>query len=146
MALEVSGWLRRIRALRLEPLAKLLGGLRIDVYTHVRMLKATELRALAPERARARGQQRQRGRVAGQKIFLAVEARHPEAVNHVARSHLQLHGSTQWQRQEVGGGDASRRLRILVFDFPPPLVGGDLHLQGILRRMKQEAIAEEVAD
>ena len=56
-----------------------------DVERHVRVLQAAELGALAAKDARPVGLQPDRGRVAGNQIALAVEVRHPEAVDDVAR-------------------------------------------------------------
>ena len=64
-------------------------GLRDDVERHVRVLQAAELRALAAEDAGPIGLEPDRRRVARNQIALALEVRHPEAVDDVARRHLQ---------------------------------------------------------
>src|SRR5688572_32511660 len=60
-------------------------------------------------------------------VGLAVEIWHPEAVNDVSRFQVDQDRTSGWQVQLVGGGDTERRLRMQVFDVPPPLITRHLY-------------------
>src|SRR4051794_29506015 len=93
------------------------------------MLKTAVLRTLATERSWRSGFERECGGMAWDEVFFAVEVRCPEAVNHVWRLELKLHGAADGHMDFVGRGHHPRRRRILVLDFPPPLSSGDFDLQ-----------------
>ena len=72
--------------------------------------------------------------VARDQVLLAVQVRHPEAVDHVVASAASsMHRPADRDVDLVGGGDAAARRRVLVLDLPPPLVAGDLDRQSVRR-------------
>ena len=107
-----------------------------DVERHVRVLQPAELRALAAEDARTIGLHPDRRGVAGNQIALAVEVRHPEAVDHVARRDLQHDRAVDRNVEFVRGDHAPARDGVVVPNLPPPLVADDLDRHG-RRRMKR---------
>jgi hypothetical protein len=87
--------------------------------------------------------------VAGHEVGLAVEVRHPEAVDDVRRGELEEHGAAHGEVYLVGRRQHVRRGRVLGLHLPPPLVADDLHRQMLLRRdrveraPRQEAVDEK---
>jgi hypothetical protein len=77
---------RRLGRRQLLPRAPLgigLGRVGTDAESHQRMLQSAELRALAAVGAGLVGPQQQLRAAPGQHVLLAVQARHPEGVDHV---------------------------------------------------------------
>src|SRR5690349_18114155 len=90
------------------------------------MLQTAILRALPAVDAGAIGAEPQHSAVSGDCIGLAVQGRHPETVNDVVGEELDRDGAANGNVQLVGCTDALLWFRMLVFNVPPPLIGGDL--------------------
>src|SRR5690349_20844064 len=74
-----------------QPRGELSARVHDDVERHLRVLVATELRALGAIDPGLVSVQEQRRRVAGNEVALADDVRYPEAVDHIARRDLDLH-------------------------------------------------------
>ena len=97
---------------------------------HVGVGRAAELGALAVVLARRVGREDDAGHAAGNRIALAAELGHPEAVDDVGAGDLEAHRAAGREVEVAGGDDAELR----VLELPPPLVPDDLHPEGVLRR------------
>ena len=97
---------------------------------HVGVGRAAELGALAVVLARRVGREDDARHAAGNRVALAAELRHPEAVDDVGAGDLEAHRAAG-RKVEIAGGD-DPELRVL--ELPPPLVPDDLHPEGVLRR------------
>jgi hypothetical protein len=86
VALLVGRGLRGGLPLMCLPTRELFLWLGKDVERHMGMLQATELGALAAEHPGPVGLQMQRVHLARDQVLLALEVRHPEAVDHVNRA------------------------------------------------------------
>jgi hypothetical protein len=137
---------RRGRDLGVVPGGVIRRGFRIDVDAHVRVLEAAEFGAFAAVPPGFRRAQLQRGHVSRQQILLALQGRHPEAVDHIARGELQRDRPSHRDHQFVGRAHAPRWVGIHIFDVPPPLVRRDAHVQRVRRHRRERATVPEIAD
>src|SRR4051794_35413753 len=97
------------------------------------MSESAELRAATRERPASLRKEQDSGVVAGDQIALAEQAGYPEAVDHVARFAVDLHGPIDGKVQLVRGDRLLARRSSEVADLPPPLVGHELQAQRPLR-------------
>src|SRR5689334_5381921 len=116
--------LARRTALRVEPPLEI--GIRLgdDVERHVRVLASAEFRALPAVDTRPVRLQPDGARDAGDEIALALQVRRPEAVDDVVRRELEQDGAADRNVNLVRGLQPAARRRVLVLDFPPPLMAG----------------------
>ena len=121
------------RALLLQPGLELRRRLRDDDEPHLGVLRAAELRALAAVHAGAIGLDVGGGVVTRDEVALAVQRRHPEAVDHVARHEHQQHGPAGRDVELVGRADQIVRLVSRVLELPPPLAADHVDGQRVVR-------------
>ena len=124
------GGRRRRLELRRHPGVELLAGLSDDEESHVGVLEAAELGALSAVDAGLIGLQHQGVGGLWEEVELAVQLRHPEAVDDVGRREPQLDGLADGDVQLVGHRDAVFR----IGGGPPELVAGDVDLHAAVRR------------
>src|SRR5436305_6803032 len=126
------GRLRCRPPLLVEPVLEIDTRLGHDVERHLRVLIAAELGALTPVNAGRVRSEPGNGLMSWNEILFSREIRRPEAVNDVCRSHLQQHRAANWNMDLVRRLLLEKKNRIVVIDFPPPLVPDDINPQRLV--------------
>src|SRR5262245_9055664 len=117
--------------LLLHPALEVLARLHINAEEHFLVLVAAVFGALTDKQSGALRLNPHRVHFVGNKVRLACETRHPEAVHHVCRAQIDeswqaaatlTHGHVQF----IGCYDAL----LWIPNFPPPLMPDDLDVQG----------------
>ena len=121
-------------ALRFSPGFELVRRQRDHFESHERMLQSAVLGAWAVIFAGLVGAKLDRGGAAGDEVLLAMQAGYPEAVDHVVGIERDEDRPADRNTQLVRGREHTLGLRIVVGDFPPPLMGPDADVERIGER------------
>ena len=107
---------------------------------HVGVLHPAELRALPPVLPRLGGVEQHPVAQPRDHVDLAVERRHPEAVDHVRRRRHHVDAGVDRDVDLVGGDGAAVR----VAHLPPPLMADDVDRQPGAARIRRRGLADQI--